>query len=180
MVDLKESDNGTISSIQNDQYNTAYILIVEDNLDMRNFLKTLLEDTYNVNFAVDGKDGFDKTKKLNPDLIITDVMMPNMNGYEMTRLIKEDEQLKLIPVLMLTARAEIAQKIEGLEHGADDYLTKPFNSKELQVRIKILLEKHEYEKVITQRNIEIEDELETARLLQQKLLPESAATCSAS
>ena len=105
------------------------LLVVEDNSDMRNFLNSLLEEIYTVNFAVDGLDGLGKAKELQPDIIITDVMMPNMDGYEMTQKIKEDENLKRIPVLMLTAKAEIAHKIEGLEYGADDYPLKTLQLK---------------------------------------------------
>jgi adenylate cyclase len=115
------------------------LLIVEDNPDMRNFLTFLLQDHYTVHTAENGEEGLRKARELHPDLIVSDVMMPVMNGYEMTQKIKEDEELKRTPVLMLTAKAEIANKIEGLEYGADDYLTKPFNSKELLTRIKSLL-----------------------------------------
>ena len=115
------------------------LLIVEDNPDMRNFLTFLLQESYTVHTAENGEEGLHKARELHPDLIVSDVMMPVMNGYEMTQKIKEDEDLKRTPVLMLTAKAEIANKIEGLEYGADDYLTKPFNSKELLTRIKSLL-----------------------------------------
>jgi signal transduction histidine kinase/DNA-binding NarL/FixJ family response regulator len=148
------------------------VLVVEDNVDMRNFLGGLLCKYYTVAFAVDGRDGLEKIRSLQPDIIITDVMMPNMDGYQMTKHIKENSILKRIPVLMLTAKSDIAQKIEGLEYGADDYLTKPFNSKELQVRIKNLIGKRDYEKVMEIRQQEITSELKTARLLQQNLLPE--------
>lgn len=180
MVDLRESKTEDMEAeiktetarLYNKNKAQSHILVVEDNPDMRDFLKSLLVEYYVVHFAVDGKDGFDKTTKLKPDLIITDVMMPNIDGYTMTKMIKEDDHLKRIPVLMLTAKADMAHKIEGLEYGADDYLTKPFNSKELMARIKTLLKTREYEKIIERRKDEIEYELEIARLLQQKLLPE--------
>lgn len=180
MIDLRESNTEDMDAeiitdkvhLHNKHKTQSHILVVEDYPDMRDFLKSLLVEYYVVYFAVDGKDGFDKTSKLKPDLIITDVMMPNIDGYTMTKMIKEDDQLKRIPVLMLTAKADIAHKVEGLEYGADDYLTKPFNSKELLVRIKSLLKTREYEKIIEERKNEIESELEIARLLQQKLLPE--------
>lgn len=129
-------DNATAESIGDDQQS---ILIVEDNPEMRNFLNMLLKDQYNVNIAVNGQDGLNLAKKILPDLIITDVMMPIMNGYELTRSIKADESLKRIPIIMITAKSEMSNKIEGLEYGADDYLTKPFNSKELLTRVKNLL-----------------------------------------
>ncbi|MCP4134735.1 MAG: SpoIIE family protein phosphatase [bacterium] len=148
------------------------ILIVEDNSDMRTFLKLLLKDYYALNFAVNGEEGFKAAQHIKPDLIITDVMMPVMNGYDMTKKLKEDSELARIPVIMLTARTEITHKIEGLEYGADDYVTKPFNSRELLTRIRLLLKTYEYQKIIFERNIEIEEELETAKLIEQKLLPQ--------
>ncbi len=169
MAELKqENDNNT------EHKNTLSgnkILVVEDNPDLRNFLKFLLSEHYNVYLAVDGEDGLNKAMEIKPDLIVSDVMMPVMNGYEMTKKIKEDEQLKRIPVIMLTAKAELAEKIEGLESGADDYLTKPFSSKELFARIRMLLKTRNYEIILEKRNNEIEEELKIARLLQHKLLP---------
>lgn len=150
-----------------------HVLLVEDNRDMRNFLNTLLRRYYKTFEAVDGLDGLKKLEDLQPDLIVTDVMMPNMNGYDMTRIIKQSENLKRIPVIMLTAKADMAHKIEGLEFGADDYVTKPFNSKELLARVNNLIKTYEYEKMISERNTIIENDLQIARLLQRKILPES-------
>ncbi len=149
------------------------ILIVEDNPDMRDFLIMLLEGDYEIHVAFNGEEGLRATRDLRPDLVLSDVMMPIMNGYDMTREIKGDGELDFIPVILLTAKADMAYKIEGLEHGADDYLTKPFNSKELLARIRTLLKNHEYQKLIRTRNLEMERDLEVARKLQQKLLPES-------
>ncbi len=149
------------------------ILIVEDNPDMRDFLTMLLERDYEIHVAFNGEEGLRATRDLRPDLVLSDVMMPIMNGYDMTREIKGDGELDFIPVILLTAKADMAYKIEGLEHGADDYLTKPFNSKELLARIRTLLNNHEYQKLIRTRNLEMERDLEVARKLQQKLLPES-------
>ncbi len=186
MLDIQESNDDTVGTedipetalLQDENNAPLKVLVVEDNPDMRDFLKTLLQEHYRVFSAVDGLDGLNTTKELEPDVIVTDVMMPNIDGYTMTKMLKENASLKRIPVLMLTAKADIAHKIEGLEYGADDYLTKPFNSKELLVRIKMLLKTREYEKIIEARNEEIENELVTARLLQQKLLPESIPVIS--
>lgn len=140
IADTEGDDNKTSADGSNRNAPSALnLLVVEDNHDMRNFLKFLLQKHYLVHTAVNGEEGLNKTKQLKPDLIVSDVMMPIMNGYEMTKKIKADEQLKRIPVLMLTAKAELSHKIEGLEYGADDYLTKPFNSKELLTRIASLL-----------------------------------------
>ncbi len=150
----------------------ASILIVDDNPDMRDFLGYLLKKEYIVRWAENGMDGLAAASRLSPDLIITDVMMPVMDGYELTRRLKADGAQKHIPVIMLTAKAEMSHKLEGLEHGADDYLTKPFNSKELLARVRTLLKTREYEKSIFRRNQEIEQEMEVARLLQHRLLPD--------
>ncbi|PKL16058.1 MAG: hypothetical protein CVV49_18200, partial [Spirochaetae bacterium HGW-Spirochaetae-5] len=172
MADLKLDDLAE-SEIEKKHASAMSILVVEDNPDMRNFLKSLLTGIYNVHTADNGQAGYDTAKSIKPDLIVSDVMMPVMNGYEMTEKIKQDEELKRTPVLMITAKSEITNKIEGLESGADDYLTKPFNSRELFARIRTLLKTREYEKEISKRNFEIEQEIEVARQLQRRLLPES-------
>jgi len=135
---VKQEESKEVSQPDEDIERNTSLLIVEDNPDMRNFLEFLLRDHYNIHMAVNGEEGLTKTKELKPDVIVSDVMMPIMNGFEMTQKIKEDDELKRIPVLLLTAKAEITNKIEGLEYGADDYLTKPFNSRELLTRIKTL------------------------------------------
>ncbi len=112
------------------------LLVIDDTADMRKFITTLLKNEYQIITAVNGRDGFEKAKTERPDLIISDVMMPEMDGYELTRAIKSDNSLSGTPVILLTARADVDMKIEGLEFGADDYLSKPFNSKELRARIK--------------------------------------------
>lgn len=147
------------------------ILVVDDNGDMRNFLKTLLQKDYHVLLAINGEDGITCARNRKPDLIVTDVMMPVMNGFEMTSIIKNDEKLKTSPVIMLTADTELMNKVAGLENGADDYIHKPFNSIELITRISSLLKNYEYQQIISRRNADIESELEVARMLQQKLLP---------
>ncbi len=151
---------------------TPTVLIVDDNPDMRNFLVHLLQNLYDVHWAENGMVGLDCVDRLSPDIVITDVMMPEMDGNEMTRRLKSNEAHRHIPVIMLTAKAEMVHKLEGLEQGADDFLTKPFNSKELLARIRTLLKTKEYEKEILRRNYEIEQDLEVARLLQGRLLPE--------
>ncbi len=132
------------------------ILIVEDSEDVRSYLNGLLKNDYRIYEAVDGEDGVKKTSELIPDLIISDVMMPSMDGMEFCKKVKTDWLTSHIPVILLTAKASPESKIEGLETGADDYLTKPFSSNELSVRIKNLLEQRKKLRERFSKEIKIE------------------------
>ena len=106
----------------------ATALVVEDNDDIRQLLVTLLSPYYRTLTAVDGLEGLEKIKDEMPDIIISDVLMPNMSGIEMCKAIKQDFAICHIPVVLLTARTAAEQALEGLKIGADDYITKPFNN----------------------------------------------------
>ncbi len=116
------------------------ILLVDDNNDLRAHIIENLEDRFLLYEAGDGKEGLNKAVEMVPDLIITDLVMPEMDGLEMCKKLKTDLRTSHIPVIMLTSRTSVENRIEAFEKGADDYITKPFNMPELVVRIKNLIE----------------------------------------
>jgi len=135
---IQETD---LTSVNQNQVSAKpeIILIVEDNADIRAYVREQLEKDYQVFEACDGEEGIRAAQKEIPDLIITDVMMPKMNGYQFSKNIRMDEKTSHIPIIILTAKAGVDDKIEGLETGIDNYLTKPFSAKELKVRVKNLI-----------------------------------------
>ena len=146
------------------------ILIVEDNAILRSFIKEILKVNYNVLEAENGKVALDKAIKNLPDLIVSDVIMPEMVGTELCSKIKTTLATSHIPVILLTSRTSLVYKFEGLESGADDYISKPFNLKEFNLRIRNLLESKQRlkEKFLTNQNFESMDVSLTS--LDQKLL----------
>lgn len=122
------------------QKSRPLILIVEDNFDLRSFLVKTLKTDYRVLGAENGKEGFTMAKKYSPDLILSDVMMPVMDGIELCSRLKKEIQTSHIPVILLTAKSTVEDWIEGLETGADDYIPKPFNLDVLQARMANLIE----------------------------------------
>ncbi|PHN02286.1 hybrid sensor histidine kinase/response regulator transcription factor [Flavilitoribacter nigricans] len=116
------------------------ILVIEDNRDVRTYLAACLEGDYQLELARNGQEGMELAFELVPDIIISDVMMPQKNGYEVCESLKRDVRTSHIPVILLTAKADREARLEGLESGADAYLAKPFDREELRVRIRKLLE----------------------------------------
>lgn len=139
--EMTEVNNLTINDYPKDKApnEKPTILIVDDSMDVRSYLNELLKSEYDIIEASNGEKGIESALELLPDLIISDVMMPEMDGIEFCKKIKLDWKTSHIPVILLTAKASSESRIEGLETGADDYVTKPFNSRELSVRIKNLL-----------------------------------------
>lgn len=122
---------------------SAQILIIEDNEDMRTYIRGHLDEDYAILEAENGRKGVEKAIEMVPDLILSDVMMPEMDGLEACAAIKADERTSHIPVILLTARAEVEHRIAGFESGADAYLPKPFNARELLVRVRTLIEERQ-------------------------------------
>lgn len=142
---FERDDNGTeeVNTDRQVDPKKEIILIVDDNNDVRIYIKEQLEKEYRVIEAVNGKDGIIQADRYIPDLIISDVMMPEMDGYQFSGGIRRNEKTSHIPIIMLTAKASLDDRIEGLETGVDAYLTKPFSAKELQVRVKNLISQRE-------------------------------------
>lgn len=122
------------------------ILVVDDNADMRAYLTRLLADEYRVITAGDGEEALKKARRLLPSLVVADVMMPIMSGHDLLKAIRCDDALRGTPVILLTARAGTEARVESLEAGADDYVSKPFNEEELLARIKNQLRIHGQER----------------------------------
>ncbi len=134
LLDLPEEERASRTASSGKDAN-ASILVVEDNDEMRAYLREQLSDRWHVFEAAEGEEGWKKVQEERPDLVLSDVMMPGVDGLELCRRIKAEEDLRTIPVLLLTARAGDTAAVEGLECGADDYVTKPFDIEELRQRI---------------------------------------------
>ncbi|MBS2210974.1 response regulator [Carboxylicivirga mesophila] len=155
------------SIVQNEEPNSFKVLIVEDHEELRHYLGSLLSSRYAIQHAANGKEALILIEKEQPDLIITDVMMPLMDGHQLCETIRTDDHLCHIPVIMLTAKSEESDMLEGLETGADDYLTKPFASEILLTKVDNILKnrahlKQYYSQKVTlsPSNVEIEPQNE--------------------
>lgn len=136
---LTGDEQGEQEPVAGEMEDKPVMLIVEDNPEVLSFMTTHFGTTYLVHVAANGKEGWEAAVKLIPDIIISDVMMPEMNGTELCRELKTDPRTSHIPVILLTARTPLAYRVEGFETGADDYITKPFSLALLQVRVNNLL-----------------------------------------
>jgi len=137
---LQMPENESHESTSVNREDMHMVLIVEDNPDLRPFLRTVLGRKYRVAEAADGEAAWEMTQSLLPDFIITDLMMPKMTGNEFVRLVKNDDRTCHIPVVVLTAMTNMESKLECLNMGADDYITKPFSATFLEARVSNLLE----------------------------------------
>jgi DNA-binding response OmpR family regulator len=133
------------------------ILIADDNTDMRNFLSNILSKDYHVVTAADGEEAENIIRTQPIDLVVTDLMMPKKDGLELTRFIKQDPDYDFIPVILLTAKTAIESRLQALDYGADDYVTKPFEPEYLRARVhNILVQREQLEQSYRQRLMRLE------------------------
>ncbi len=137
---LSDSPVATETAASPGPHTGDIVLVVEDNADVRTYISDQLREGYQIVEAVDGEDGLSRAQEIIPDLIITDLMMPKIDGGQLCRTLRSDERTSHIPIIILTARASESSRIEGIETGADDYLIKPFSAAELRARVKNLIE----------------------------------------
>ncbi len=132
-----------VQSAVEGQSDSPLVLIIEDNADVAQYIASCLQSDYQLAFAEDGKVGIEQATDLVPDLIVSDVMMPEKDGFEVCQILKQDTRTSHIPIVMLTAKADVSSKLAGLRRGADAYLAKPFNEEELKTRLRNLLASRE-------------------------------------
>jgi signal transduction histidine kinase/class 3 adenylate cyclase len=130
--------------------NAPLVLVVDDNSDMRSYVERILGREYRIALAKDGADAFEQARRLHPELIVTDVMMPKMSGHDLLQAVRADRGLRAVPVIFLTARAGTEARIESLDAGADDYLSKPFDELELLARVGNLIRARAQERELAQ------------------------------
>lgn len=163
-IDDGDKHKGRVQQVVSENTDKPTVLIIDDNNDIRQYERTLLQDNYFVLEASDGKAGIDVAKKEVPDLVICDVMMPVMDGLEFTEQLKTNTATSHIPVIMLTAKNLEEHRAEGYAHGADSYITKPFHSKVLLARVDNLLKQRNLLKSVYQGSKEAEQEVEASKL----------------
>ncbi|HXE42320.1 MAG TPA: ATP-binding protein, partial [Candidatus Baltobacteraceae bacterium] len=146
------------------------VLVADDEADMRRFLRSELEDEYDLIEAENGLEALEKAEDFRPDIILLDMMMPEMDGLEVCRELRRREVTTKIPVILLTARADEETKFEALEMGANDFLAKPFSSNELQARIKNLIESHHYQRKLSSQNEALTTAIEQIKETEMQLV----------
>jgi signal transduction histidine kinase/ligand-binding sensor domain-containing protein/DNA-binding response OmpR family regulator len=168
-VSIEDSEQIVVNENQNDRKKKT-IVIAEDNEDLRFYLKENLRSQYHVEEAVNGKEGWEKIKVINPDLVVSDIMMPVMDGIELAKKIKTDTLTAHIPVILLTAMGSEEKQIEGFSVGVNDYITKPFTFEILASRIKNLLAQQKLLQKRFQKQIEVNPSEVTITPVDEKFL----------
>ncbi|MDR1938342.1 MAG: response regulator [Tannerellaceae bacterium] len=164
------NDEEAAFEVEFKQNTSPKLLIVEDNKDLRNLLSSRLKENYTILQAGDGAEGLEIAFREIPDMILSDVMMPRMNGIEMSKRIKGDIRTSHIPVILLTAKTGDESKLEGLTAGADDYITKPFNQEILQIKIHNLIETRKRNQALFDEQIRIEPSKIVVNSLDEQLI----------
>ena len=142
---------------------SSRILLADDNTDMREYVQRLLREQYEVVSVADGEAALKSARERRPDLILSDIMMPQMDGFELLRTVRSRKELEGVPVILLSARAGEESRIEGLDAGADDYLVKPFSARELLARVGAHLAMARLRREATQRERELRAQAELER-----------------
>jgi DNA-binding response OmpR family regulator len=157
----------------------ARVLLADDNADMRRYVARLLSDIYEVVAVADGQEALDAVRAAPPDLVLSDVMMPRLDGFGLVRALRADERTRTLPIILLSARAGEEAAVESLGTGADDYLVKPFSARELLARVRthveLARERRAWESELERRVKERTAEL---RLAQQAALQQEHASAS--
>ncbi|NGP89653.1 hybrid sensor histidine kinase/response regulator transcription factor [Fodinibius halophilus] len=147
---------------------TTTLLVIDDNADIRDYIRTIMAADYTILEASDGKEGLSAVRKQLPDLVICDVMMPEMDGFELSSRLKEDTMTRGIPLIFVTAMADKQGQLKGLQTGADSYITKPFDADVLRARVKNLLEQRKrLHEVFTDSEFDLESVDQSSQLEQQ-------------
>jgi signal transduction histidine kinase/class 3 adenylate cyclase len=149
-VQSEDKQEGETYSPSISKINAPLVLVVDDNADMRGYVERILRKKYRIVLAKDGAEAFEQARRLRPELIVTDVMMPKMSGHDLLQAVRADKGLRSIPVIFLTARAGTEARIESLDAGADDYLSKPFDELELLARVGNLIRTRAQERELVQ------------------------------
>jgi len=152
-----------------------FILVADDNSDMRDYFRSLLQGRYTVQTVADGEQALAAVRARKPDLVLSDVMMPTLDGFSLLRRLRADPETQAIPVIMISARAGEDEKIEGMEQGADDYLVKPFGFRELLARVRSHLELARMRRETTERERKLRAEADSQRALLETVLNEMPA-----
>lgn len=173
--DIFQVEESYIKLPEPEQKSAPIILVVEDNNDMRSFIKENLELKYNVIEAENGKIGLEKAFEHVPDLVVSDVMMPEMDGIQLCSKLKRDIKTSHIPVILLTARSSIIHQIEGIETGADDYISKPFNLKLFETRIDNLIKSRRKLRQLFSNEVEVKPKDITFNHRDQEFLDKAIA-----
>ena len=171
----RDSGNEDLAGLFSDQpageqSPSGRVLLVDDNLDMREYVQRLLARSYTVIPARDGQEALELARANPPDLVLTDVMMPRMDGFQLLKALREDPRTQTLPVIMLSARAGEESRVEGMEAGADDYLVKPFTARELMARVGAHLSMKRTREELRQREQKEQRRAEAAEAQYQRIL----------